>query len=327
MATGIGPGSQPIFSAEPRNDSGPATEGSRHFSGCNGYSIATAWQTVAVTLFDTPGSGADPGPGATAEAGPAPTKPAQPKPAQIKMVVAYDGTDFSGFAAQSGQPGVRTVGGVLARVDRQGPAPRRAARVRGPHRRGRACVGSGRELRVGAGPRPVAPAGRGHLDARSRGRHPFGRARRPAVRRPPLRHVAHLPLHDPQPPGAGPVPRSLHVVGPRPARPADAATRGRPLRRRARLRVVLSQGSGRLVDHAPRARVALGRRGRRRAPLRDPRQRVLLAARAVDRRHARRSRSRQAPAGRDDGDHPRRRPRRGGAARPAAGLCLWEVGY
>src|SRR5207253_7751273 len=34
-------------------------------------------------------------------------------PAQVKLVVAYDGTDFSGFAAQPGQPGVRTVGGVL----------------------------------------------------------------------------------------------------------------------------------------------------------------------------------------------------------------------
>jgi tRNA pseudouridine38-40 synthase len=30
------------------------------------------------------------------------------------MVVAYDGTDFSGFAPQSGQPTVRTVGGTLA---------------------------------------------------------------------------------------------------------------------------------------------------------------------------------------------------------------------
>ncbi|GIU90182.1 MAG: hypothetical protein KatS3mg010_1281 [Acidimicrobiia bacterium] len=29
------------------------------------------------------------------------------------MVVAYDGTDFSGFAPQRGQPHVRTVGGVL----------------------------------------------------------------------------------------------------------------------------------------------------------------------------------------------------------------------
>ena len=37
-----------------------------------------------------------------------------PGPAQLKLVVAYDGTDFSGFAAQPGQPGVRTVGGVLA---------------------------------------------------------------------------------------------------------------------------------------------------------------------------------------------------------------------
>jgi tRNA pseudouridine38-40 synthase len=35
-------------------------------------------------------------------------------PATVKMVVAYDGTDFSGFAVQHGQPEVRTVGGVLA---------------------------------------------------------------------------------------------------------------------------------------------------------------------------------------------------------------------
>jgi tRNA pseudouridine38-40 synthase len=35
-------------------------------------------------------------------------------PAQMKLAVAYDGTDFSGFAAQAHQPGVRTVGGVLA---------------------------------------------------------------------------------------------------------------------------------------------------------------------------------------------------------------------
>jgi tRNA pseudouridine38-40 synthase len=34
-------------------------------------------------------------------------------PAQVKMVVAYDGTDFSGFAAQPAQPHVRTVGGAI----------------------------------------------------------------------------------------------------------------------------------------------------------------------------------------------------------------------
>jgi tRNA pseudouridine38-40 synthase len=37
-------------------------------------------------------------------------------PAQVKLVVAYDGTDFSGFAHQPGQPNVRTVGGVLAQA-------------------------------------------------------------------------------------------------------------------------------------------------------------------------------------------------------------------
>jgi tRNA pseudouridine38-40 synthase len=50
-----------------------------------------------VTLFDAPRAG---GPGT--------------EPPQVRLVVAYDGTDFSGFAAQPGQPGVRTVGGVLA---------------------------------------------------------------------------------------------------------------------------------------------------------------------------------------------------------------------
>jgi tRNA pseudouridine38-40 synthase len=35
-------------------------------------------------------------------------------PAQVRMTVAYDGTEFSGFAAQPNQPHVRTVGGVLA---------------------------------------------------------------------------------------------------------------------------------------------------------------------------------------------------------------------
>jgi tRNA pseudouridine38-40 synthase len=39
--------------------------------------------------------------------------PTDAGPAVVKLVVAYDGTDFSGFAAQPGQPGVRTVGGVL----------------------------------------------------------------------------------------------------------------------------------------------------------------------------------------------------------------------
>jgi tRNA pseudouridine38-40 synthase len=34
-------------------------------------------------------------------------------PAKVKLVVAYDGTDFSGFAPQPHQPAVRTVGGAI----------------------------------------------------------------------------------------------------------------------------------------------------------------------------------------------------------------------
>src|SRR3954465_5788709 len=36
--------------------------------------------------------------------------------AVVKMVVAFDGTDFSGAAAQSGEPAVRPAGGVLAQA-------------------------------------------------------------------------------------------------------------------------------------------------------------------------------------------------------------------
>jgi tRNA pseudouridine38-40 synthase len=54
-----------------------------------------------MTLFDAAGGGSAQGVG---------------QRAVVKMVVAYDGTDFSGFAAQPGQPAVRTVGGVLARA-------------------------------------------------------------------------------------------------------------------------------------------------------------------------------------------------------------------
>jgi tRNA pseudouridine38-40 synthase len=42
-----------------------------------------------------------------------PSVRAAPERAKVKMVVAYDGTDFSGFAPQPHQPDVRTVGGAL----------------------------------------------------------------------------------------------------------------------------------------------------------------------------------------------------------------------
>lgn len=57
-----------------------------------------------MTLFD-----ADASPSAETEA----AAPAERSGTTVRMVVAYDGTDFSGFAPQPGQPAVRTVGGVL----------------------------------------------------------------------------------------------------------------------------------------------------------------------------------------------------------------------
>ena len=103
----------------------------------------------------------------------------------------------------------------------------------------------------------------------------------------PRRALASVPVHDSQPAGRRPVPRPLRVVDRRSARPARVAARGRRVRGRARLRGVLPQGPRRFVADAAGARVALGRRRRRRASLRDPRERVLLADGARDRRHAR----------------------------------------
>ncbi len=181
--------------------------------------------------------------------------------------------------------------------------------MRGPDRRGCALLGPGRELPVGTGARPTPTPGGDHVDARAGGGDPLGRARESAVRCPALGPVAQLPLHDPQPVRAGSVPRPFHVVGPGVTRPPGAALGGRSLRRGARLRVVLPQGPTGVFDHAPGVRVEMGRRGRGRAAVRDPRQRVLLADGAFDRRNPRGSRARQAPARRDDGHTPGRRSR------------------
>ena len=66
---------------------------------------------------------------------------------------------------------------------RQGAPPRGGPHVRGPNRRGRARVGSGRELRVGARPRRVAAPVGGQLDARPRGGRAVVRDRRARLRR------------------------------------------------------------------------------------------------------------------------------------------------
>ena len=61
----------------------------------------------SMTLFD-----------AAASAASAETGSVRAGPATVKMVVAYDGTDFNGFAPQRGQPRIRTVGRRARTSDR-----------------------------------------------------------------------------------------------------------------------------------------------------------------------------------------------------------------
>lgn len=63
-----------------------------------------------MTLFDA-AAGAG-----SADIAPADVLSADKGPAKVKLVVAYDGTDFNGFAHQRGNPTVRTVGGVLGQA-------------------------------------------------------------------------------------------------------------------------------------------------------------------------------------------------------------------
>lgn len=60
-----------------------------------------------MTLFDSPVTSSE----ATSVAG-----TNVDGPPKLKLVVAYDGTEFSGFAPQPGQPAVRTVGGALGQA-------------------------------------------------------------------------------------------------------------------------------------------------------------------------------------------------------------------
>ena len=93
----------------------------------------------------------------------------------------------------------------------------------------------------------------------------------------PFRDLTHVPLHHPQSARDRSVPRSLRVVDPGTTRSAHAVARGRPLRRRTRLLLVLSQGTRGLVANPPHPRVAVVRRRRRCVAIRDSGKCVLLA--------------------------------------------------
>ena len=217
------------------------------------------------------------------------------------MVVAYDGTDFNGFAPQRGQPGMRTVGGVLGqalgKVLRHEVELTCAGRTdAGVHAWGQvvsfpsepgldewrlqSAVNSmlGPEVVVRSC-ETVAPAFDARRDAQWR-----------LYRYTILNRRVPDPFRD----------RFVWSVG----EPLDLRAlrlAADPVRRRARLLRVLPQGPRRVVAHAARLRVALGRRGRRRAALRDPRQRVLLADGARHRRDAGGGRARPPASGRDAG--------------------------
>ena len=94
------------------------------------------------------------------------------------MVVAYDGTDFSGFAAQPNQRARTHRRRCAGGRDRQGVAPRGRAHVLGSYRRRSARVGSGRVVPVDPGLDPWRLGDGGHVDARSRDRRTVVRARR-----------------------------------------------------------------------------------------------------------------------------------------------------
>ena len=248
---------------------------------------------------------------------------------RVRMLVAYDGSGFHGFAAQ---PGQRTVAGVLGeaieQVARHPVDLTCAGRTdRGVHAWGQ-VVSLDLPARVDL---DVAAALAGEA-VRTRDRRARDRRGGARLRRPLLGHRPHLPLHGAQPAGARSVP-GRHVVARAGAARHRAAHAGvRPVPRRARLQRVLPAPEGRSRARS-RCRWCGGCAGRVDRPggggaaLRDRGHRLLPPDGALDRRHRRRRRPRADPSGGHPRDPAGRRP--GGAApiAPPEGLCLWHVSY
>ena len=205
----------------------------------------------------------------------------------MKLVVAYDGTDFSGFAAQPGQPGVRTVGGVLAQAI--GKVLRHDVQL--------ACAGRTDAGVHAWGQVASFPSEPGLDPWRLQAAVTSMLGPEVVIRSAELvdpqfdaRHsarVAHVPLHDPQPARARSVPRSLHVVDTRRRSTcARCGWRADPFVGEHDFASFCRKGP----EGSSTVRRVLDSRwvdeGDGVLRYEITRQRVLLAARALDRRHA-----------------------------------------
>ena len=236
------------------------------------------------------------------------------------MTVAYDGTDFRGFAANRG---VATVSGTLADALETGPGPPGRAGLRRTHRCRGARLGSGDQLRrPGRRARRGRPGPGGDQAVRRTHRDPRGVGRRPGLPRPLLGGGRVVSLH-----GATTarcrIPSLAGSPGTSRRRSTWSACAWAVIRSSARTTSPRSvelrrcRPANRPPPWCAGWRRPLGRTGRRGPPLRDRGQRLLPPDGAQPGGNAGRPGPGPPQPGRGDRDAARRRPPRRRPGGPA----------